>query len=399
MKPGCRTAPTRRLSNRRTRPGTRRLAPRRTRPAPRRTRPASAPVVGRSRSRVSAFGVLAAILCVLAGVAGAVLLARTRARDDAAAAHRTFERSSAQLTNSVRLALEKQEGLAVGAGAFWSSHPRASAAELDEWARAGHILRRYPGLEQVGFVALVPVPEPTASANKPTTGGTTSTAGAATSTVGATTIEATATSTASAATQAAAAGPGSGAATGPPRTTPSRSHRYTCSTLAQLARRSVFSVSGALNYCAKGTILLRARDSGATSYALVSIAHKPALVARVPLYRGNATPHVLLAAQGAVPRLAARAVGTHRGAAAGAPWHLGFRRAARLPPRVLARGAHQRHSAARRAQEHRRGGLGVDDGELRLPDPHIRPRRPETRAPCSWRGSSSASSSGDWCWS
>ena len=245
----------------------------------------SAPVAGRSRSRVSAFGVLAAILCVLAGVTGALLLARTRARDDAAAAHRTFERSSAQLTNSVRLALEKQEGLAVGAGAFWSSHPRASAAELDEWARAGHILRRYPGLEQVGFVALVPVPEPTASANKPTTGAATSTAGAATT-------EGTGTSTASAATKAAAAGPGSGAATGQARTNPSRSHRYTCSTLAQLARRSVFSVPDALNYCAKGTVLLRARDSGATSYALVSITHKPALVARVPLYRGNATPHV-----------------------------------------------------------------------------------------------------------
>ena len=249
----------------------------------------SAPVAGRSRSRVSRFGVLAAILCVLAGVAGAVLLARTRARDDAAAAHRTFERSSAQLTNSVRLVLEKQEGLAVGAGAFWSSHPRASAAELDEWARAGHILRRYPGLQQVGFVALVPVPEPTAPAKEPTTGeATTATAGAATSTAGETTSATTAASTASAATKAAAVGSASAV---PTRTTPSRSHRYTCSTLAQLARRGAFSVSGALNYCAKGTVLLRARDSGTTSYALVSIAHKPALVARVPLYRGNATPH------------------------------------------------------------------------------------------------------------
>ena len=236
------------------------------------------PAAGRPRSRVSAFGVVVAILCVVAGLAAAVLLARARAHDDATAAHRTFERSSAQLANTVRLGLEQQEGLAVGAGAFWSSHPRASATELDEWARAGHILRRYPGLEQVGFVALVPVAEPTASAKKPTVGGTTSTA-------------TTPTTTASAATEAAAAGPGSDAATSLPRTTPTRSHRYTCLTLAQLARRSVFSVSGALNYCAKGTVLLRARDSGATSYAVVSIAHKQALVARVPLYRGNATPH------------------------------------------------------------------------------------------------------------
>ncbi|HTY97235.1 MAG TPA: bifunctional diguanylate cyclase/phosphodiesterase [Solirubrobacteraceae bacterium] len=238
---------------------------------------------GRPRSRVSGLGVVVAILCVVAGLAATVLLARERADNDATAARRSFDRSSGELANTVRLAIQQQEGLAVGAGAFWSSHPRASGAELDEWARAGHILRRYPGLDQVGFVALVPVAEPAPQATKAAATATTSTAGAGTSTAG------TGTSTAGAATGTAVAAPSASAATSP-RTTPSRSHRYTCVTVAQLARRTVFSASSGLNYCSKGTVLLRARDSGATSYALVSSGHRQALVARVPLYRGNATP-------------------------------------------------------------------------------------------------------------
>jgi diguanylate cyclase (GGDEF)-like protein len=204
----------------------------------------------RSRSGLSAFGLAVAILCVAAGLTAAVLLARARAHDDAVTAHRTFDRSSAQLANSVRLTIEQQESLAVGAGAFWSGHPRASAAELNEWARAGHILRRYPGLEQVGFVALVSVAEPTPSR-------TTLTAAGAQPTT---------------------------------RATRAGARQFSCLTVAQLARRSVFSVPGALNYCAKATLLLRARDSGVTNFALVTVAHKSALVARVPLYRGNLTP-------------------------------------------------------------------------------------------------------------
>ena len=241
------------------------------------------------------------------------MLARARARDDAAEARRTAARNTAQIATAVSLAIEHQEDLAVGAGGFWADNPGATTAELDDWARSGHLLHRFPGVQQVGFVALVPASELTAFrariAGRPTTtppsGAPTSTSTAGTAaqepagssappatsatkpgaTVASTTDPATTTTTAQGSTTAPA-----GALSGL-RITPSSAHRYYCLTVAQLARRSTFSASTGHDYCARGAALLLARDSGATSYALVSVAHKPALVARVPLYRGNATPH------------------------------------------------------------------------------------------------------------
>ncbi len=181
----------------------------------------------RGRGR-TAFSIAAAIVCVAVGLAGAVLVARSRAHSDAAEGRRAFARSSAQIANAVGLAKQHQEDLAVGAGAFWSADPRASAVEFDEWARAGHIFRRYPGLEQLGFVGLV--------------------------------------------------------------RGPANSRGYHCVTVAQVARKPFFSVPSGLDHCATASGLFLGRDSGATSYAFVSVARRPRLVAEVPLYRGNATP-------------------------------------------------------------------------------------------------------------
>ena len=386
MKPGCRTAPTRRLSNRRT--------------APRRTRPRPPPLwSGRSRSRVSRFGVLAAILCVLAGVAGAVLLARTRARDDAAAAHRTFERSSAQLTNSVRLALEKQEGLAVGAGCVLVESPSCFGRGTRRMGQGGTHLASLPGARPGGLRGARARPRTDGNREQADDGrGDDGDGGRGDVNRGRTTTS-TAASTASAATEAAATGPGSGASTGPPRTTP-----VPIAPIHVFDSRPARAAVGLLGF--RGAELLRQGHDPAAGERL----RGDQLRARVdrpqagpggegPALQGQRHAPRLLAAQGVVPRLAARAVGTHRGAAAGAPRHLRFRRAARLPPRVLARGAHQRHSAGRCAP--RAPPSWARGGRWRASAPRSThpSSKTETRAHCSWRGSSSASSSGDSCWS
>ena len=249
------------------------------------------------RNRKAVWGVVA-VLCVAAGTVGSVLAARTVARNDSTTTRQDFRQSSAGIASSVKLALQREEELAVSASTFFAANSKASPAEFARWVRWARTLHRFPELEDLGLVTLVRAPELTAFEAqisghplKPPVAATTPAPAATKSpTTGATSTAASA--GASATAKATAGTPASAATTLPPslRIVPASEHHYYCLTSAQLVRSHAGATPAGRDYCALSPALLLARDKGATSYAAVSLGHTQALAIQMPVYRGNATP-------------------------------------------------------------------------------------------------------------
>src|ERR1700691_1325614 len=99
-------------------------------------------------------GVWAAVagLCVLAGIAGLILGARAVARNDAPGGRRAFQQTSTSIASTLRVAIRHEEQLAVSAGTFFASHPKATRAEFATWVKWARTQRRYPELDALGLL-------------------------------------------------------------------------------------------------------------------------------------------------------------------------------------------------------------------------------------------------------
>jgi diguanylate cyclase (GGDEF)-like protein len=206
-----------------------------------------------------------AVLCVAAGAVGSVLGAHAVAGTDATKARQAFDRSvsSTGIASTVKLAIQQEEDLVVGASTFFAANPKATPRELSAWARWAQTLRRYPELNKLSFVAFVRAPEPTAP---------------------------TVASTLHAARPLASRR--ASLATGPVAIVPATKPRYYCSAVAQLARSSARG-SAVLGHCSLTAGLLSQRDSGLASYARVSVGHTNALEVVTPVYKGGVRPTTL----------------------------------------------------------------------------------------------------------
>jgi diguanylate cyclase (GGDEF)-like protein len=202
-----------------------------------------------------------ALLCVVAGAVGSVLGAHAVARSDAANARQSARQTSAEIASTVKLAIQRNEDLLLGAGTYFAGNSKTSPAEFDKWARWARALRSYPELEQLGLVTLVRVPELSAFETrvtghkvKPPEPGTTHPATTAF------------------------------------RVVPTSNHHYYCLTVAEVARGAAALPPAGLDYCGLTPKLLVDRDSGLSSYELTSVGGSPALTVESPVYRGELTP-------------------------------------------------------------------------------------------------------------
>ncbi len=98
---------------------------------------------------------ICALACVLVGVAGALLVARTLAGSQESAARASFAATRAQIDSNLRKALQSEHDLATAAGTFFARDPHASVAGLVAWAGWSRVSVRYPALQRLGL--LVPV--------------------------------------------------------------------------------------------------------------------------------------------------------------------------------------------------------------------------------------------------
>jgi diguanylate cyclase (GGDEF)-like protein len=212
-----------------------------------------------SQGRASAWTALTALL-VAAGVLGAVLGARAVARSDAEKARLAFHLASSETASTLKLAIQHEEDLVDGASSFMTDNPTASPADFDRWAQSAQAMKRYPELQNIGLVALVP-----ASGLK--------------------SFEAHL-----AANPVRALGPEWAGPKGPLQVLPPGNRPYYCLAVAGLARSVSTYLPAGVDYCALAPALISGRDSGVASYAPVMRASTTALGVSTPVYRGGVVP-------------------------------------------------------------------------------------------------------------
>jgi len=204
-------------------------------------------------------------LLVLAGALASLLGARSVARSEGEKARLAFHLASAEIASTLKLSIQHEEDLVVGASAFAAGDPAASPADFDRWGEAVRAMQRYPELQNIGLVALVPASHLPA-------------------------FEARMTADPIRPLGPQSVGPKQSFQVLPPGNRP-----YYCFAVAGLARSAATFVPGGLDYCALAPGLITARDSGLTSYAPVVDGDSTLLGVEAPVYRGGVVPSTVAA--------------------------------------------------------------------------------------------------------
>jgi diguanylate cyclase (GGDEF)-like protein len=216
----------------------------------------SAPAV-HVRSRSGRVWIAAAILLMLGGIIISVGAARSVARTNARVSMKSFEQSSADVASTLQLAIQHQSDLTLDTAGFVLSRPDASQSEFVHWITSAHAFARYPELEGIGVVRIVPAAKLAAYALS---------------------------------VKADPAGP-----LGPDGTlsvTPSGSRPFYCLTSQALSRTVAVQTPAGTDVCdgAAGTALLAARDSGQGEYAPFAAGNQTWLGIETPTYVDGRTP-------------------------------------------------------------------------------------------------------------
>ena len=208
------------------------------------------------RKRSVTFWAIAASALVLAGVAASLVAARFVANDRAAASRLAFHNSSQDVAVALQLAIQREQDLVVSAGAFMARSPDSSQAQFLAWSKSVRALARYPELEGMGFVVIVPATQLPAFAAR---------------------INAT-----------------QPAGSAPFTVLPAGKRPFYCLGAIGFARIAISSSVG-FDYCATNATTLTARDTGQGAYYPVSLGFTTWLGIDTPIYRGGATPATLTA--------------------------------------------------------------------------------------------------------
>lgn len=203
---------------------------------------------------------LVTALVVLGGIVASVLGARAVSQGAADRQRLAFHLSSSEIASTLQLAIQHEEDLVVSASAFVSGSPHASAADFDRWAEAVHAMQRYPELENIGLVALVPGAQLEAFEAQ------------------------------MAAHPLRPFGPNSAPLRDQVGVFPSGTRPYYCLAVAGLARNAASYLPVGLDYCALAPTLMSARETGLATYAPFTHMGATALGVETPVYQGGVTP-------------------------------------------------------------------------------------------------------------
>jgi diguanylate cyclase (GGDEF)-like protein len=204
-------------------------------------------------------------LLVLAGALASVLGARAVARSDAEKARLAFHLSSAEVASNLKLAIQHEEDLVVDVSAFVAANPNASPADFDRWVESVQALRRYPELQDIGMVALVPASRLKEFQAR----------------LGADPVR--------------PRGPQSVGPTERFQILPPGHRPYYCFATSGLERSSATYLPDGVDFCALAPALIRTRDSGLASYEPVEDGAIPTLGVETPVYRGRPLPPTVAA--------------------------------------------------------------------------------------------------------
>jgi diguanylate cyclase (GGDEF)-like protein len=209
--------------------------------------------------------VAAAVLLVLAGSLASWLGARAVAHSDAGKGRLAFHLASAEIASTLTLAIQHEEDLVVSASAYVTGNPRGSAAAFDRWVEAVRALQRYPELQNIGLVNLVPAARLEAFEAR------------------------------MAADPLRPLGPQSSVPKGSFQILPAGTRPYYCFAVAGLARSAATYIPPGLDYCALAPTLINGVGSGQSSYAPFMEGGKTTLGVETPVYRGGVVPKTVAA--------------------------------------------------------------------------------------------------------
>jgi diguanylate cyclase (GGDEF)-like protein len=100
-----------------------------------------------------------AVLLIAAGTVGSVFGVSVFSRLHGRASHQAFEASAQGIASVLKLSIQRQQDLAISAGAFFSDDPGATQAQFLQWTKAEGVLARYPQLQTLTEVRLVTAAE------------------------------------------------------------------------------------------------------------------------------------------------------------------------------------------------------------------------------------------------
>ena len=198
-----------------------------------------------------------AALVVVIGTACAVLGAQTVARNDGQKSRQASVTTSVEIASMLKLAIQREQDLAVNAGAFIVDNPTATQAQFQQWANSNRVFEQYPELQGIAEVVMVPASKLSAFA-----------------------------------AHAVADPTGPLAAGGTFQVSPAGDRPYYCFTTLQEARGGQPNLSPGLDLCdtVLGPGLMETRDSGQGAYLPYGSGRGTALVVGTPIYRGGIVP-------------------------------------------------------------------------------------------------------------
>ena len=100
--------------------------------------------------------VAAAVVVMVGGTIASIVGAQGMARSNADKARLAFHLNSAEVAATLKLAIQHEEDLVINASAFVAGNPGASPAAFDRWVESVHALPRYPELQDMGLIRLIP---------------------------------------------------------------------------------------------------------------------------------------------------------------------------------------------------------------------------------------------------
>jgi diguanylate cyclase (GGDEF)-like protein len=202
-----------------------------------------------------------AVLLVVVGILASVAAALDLARSDAQQSHQALVATSTQIASTLKLTIQHEQDLSISAGAFFSGNPAATEAEFRQWTSTVRAFERYPELQGIAEIVLVPTSQLSAFAAR-----------------------------------AVADPPGPLSANGTYQVLPAGVRPYYCLEALYQSRTTQVFPAG-LDYCdtAIGPGLLKARDSGQGAYEPFQLGKVTVLGVGTPVYLGGVVPPTIQA--------------------------------------------------------------------------------------------------------
>jgi len=196
---------------------------------------------------------IAAMACLCVGTVSAILGARVTVLNDAQRTREGFFNTSSDIASTVTLAIEREEDLSLGAGAFFAGNVQTTQAAFLEWLQSVRAFQRDPGLLTIGVVTLVPASQLGEFAKREE-------------------VE--------------------GVSAGIFKVIPAGSRAFYCLSVVVGARMSKLSRPPGVDYCDSplGPALIAATDSGQVAYLPYETKGGRELIVGNAIYRGGALP-------------------------------------------------------------------------------------------------------------